>query len=118
LGLHGAQAATLLPDGDFAGSGNPFQTIFLNQNFGATNKWTVTKGSVDWIGDYWQSPSGIGGGSVDLDGLDAGTISQSLTLAPGTYTVTFALSGNPDGLPTTKLLEVNVNGAQAQGYSY
>jgi hypothetical protein len=73
---------------------------------------------VDWIGNYWAPPS-PGGGSVDLDGNSVGAISQTfLGLAAGTYKVTFALSGNPDGLPADKALEVSVNGLQAKDYGF
>ncbi|MBR0697807.1 DUF642 domain-containing protein [Bradyrhizobium lablabi] len=112
----GAAGAATIVDGDFAGAGSPYQTIGAGQTFGANNAWTVVSGSIDWIGNYWQSPGS--GGSVDLDGNSVGAISQTLqNLAAGTYTVTFALSGNPDGQPPTKGLQVGVAGT-TQTYSY
>ena len=112
-----AHAAILL-DGNFAGASNPYQTVGTGFTFGGSNAWTVVSGSVDWIGNYWTPPSS-GGGSVDLDGNSVGAISQTLfDLAAGTYKVTFALSGNPDGPPPTKALQVGVTGSTAQDYAY
>lgn len=110
--------AAVIVDGNFAGAPDPYQTIGTGSTFGANNAWTVVSGTVDWIGNYWTPPS-PGGGSVDLDGLSVGAISQTLlNLAVGTYKVTFALSGNPDGPPPIKALEVSVTGSAAQDYSY
>lgn len=73
--------------------------------------WTVTAGSVDWIGTYWQAPP-PGGQSVDLDGNSPGAISQDIITHPGqTYWLSFWLAGNPDGGDATKKLEVTVGGA-------
>lgn len=58
--------------------------------------WTVTAGSVDYVGPYWQPAEGQR--SLDLSGLGAqGTIAQSFPTVPGVpYLVRFALAGNPD----------------------
>jgi Protein of unknown function (DUF642) len=66
---------------------------------------------VDIIGNYWQPPV-AGQGSLDLDGNTDGQISQALSgLVFGQkYALTFALSGNPDGSPTTKTVQVSING--------
>lgn len=110
LALAGAaQASTLIPDGDFSApyGGGGFTTEFTS--FGP---WTVTSGSVDLIGGYWQAPGGVPNtGSVDLDGDSPGGISQTFALAPGSYDLTFDLSGNPDGSPATKTVDVSVNSA-------
>ena len=108
LGLTSASAA-IVTNGDFAGAANPYQTVGTGSSF-AGGAWTVTSGTVDWIGNYWQNP-GTTTGSVDLDGNSVGAISQTLVgLAAGTYHVTFAVSGNPDGLPEVKGLNVGVTG--------
>ena len=110
--------AAVIVDGNFAGAQDPYQTIGTNSTFGANNAWKVVSGTVDWIGNYWASPS-PGGGSVDLDGNSVGAISQTLfDLAAGTYKVTFALSGNPDGPPPSKSLQVSVTGSAAQDYAH
>jgi len=97
LGLANANA-NLVIDGDFS---NPFGGSFTTYNANSNNTfgpWTVTSGSVDLIGNYWQSPNGVGGGSVDLDGyFQAGSISQILNVTTaGLYNLSFALAGNPD----------------------
>ena len=117
LALCGAANATnLVSDGAFnspyAGSG--FATYGAGSSFGP---WTVTAGSVDLIGGYWQSPSGVGGGSVDLDGNSPGGISQAVATGPGRYTLMFDLSGNPDGSPTTKTVQVSIAGV-THTYTY
>ncbi|MEH2515780.1 choice-of-anchor C domain-containing protein [Bradyrhizobium sp. AZCC 1610] len=118
VGFSVAGHAAVIVDGNFAGASGTFQTIGTGNTFGANNAWTVTSGSVDWIGNYWTPPT-PGGGSVDLDGNSVGAISQTLFgLAAGTYKVTFALSGNPDGAPPEKSLEVSVTGSAAQDYAY
>jgi len=79
--------------------------------------WTIDSGSVDYIGTYWQASDGVR--SIDLNGTDAGSISQVLTTVVGaTYDVGFDISGNPDGGPALKELSVSANGDLAQNYSY
>jgi len=85
---------------------------FTTYNAGqAFDGFTVQSGSVDLIGNYWQGPP-PGGGSVDLDGNSPGAIAftTNLALAPGSYVLSFWLSGNPDGSPATKQLDVALGG--------
>jgi choice-of-anchor C domain-containing protein len=105
----------LIKDGDFATpyGGGTYTRYFLGQSFGP---WKVAKGSIDLIGGTWQSPT-PGGGSVDLDGTNPGAISQKLKLTAGNYRLTFDLSGNPDGSPATKTVEVTV-GTADQIFTY
>ena len=118
IGFSSAGQAATVVDGNFASAPGSFQTIGAGDTFGATGGWTVVSGSVDWIGNYWPAPS-PGGGSVDLDGNSVGAISQTLFgLAAGTYKVSFALSGNPDGAPPSKALAVSVTGSTTQNYDY
>jgi choice-of-anchor C domain-containing protein len=85
---------------------------------------TVTCGSVDYIGTYFQASNGTR--SVDLNGNEPGCISQTFATIPGaTYTVTFDLSGNPDTnsaanltSPSNKTLIVSADGSQTQTFSY
>lgn len=101
-----AHAANLVSDGDFNSpyGGSSFTTYSAGSSFGP---WTVTTGSVDLIGGYWQSPT-AGGGSVDVDGNAPGAFDQAISTGAGTYTLTFDLSGNPDGPPMSKTLQVSV----------
>jgi choice-of-anchor C domain-containing protein len=57
--------------------------------------WEVTGSSVDYIGTYWTSADGDR--SLDLDGTPgAGGVRQVITTDLGqTYTLSFALAGNP-----------------------
>jgi choice-of-anchor C domain-containing protein len=115
LALGGAaHASNLVADGTFdsPSGGGSFTTYFAGQSFGP---WTVTSGSVDLIGGYWQAPAG--GGSVDVDGDAPGAFSQTLATGTGAYTLTFDMSGNPDGGPTTKTLQVTV-GSATQTFTY
>ena len=113
-----AMASSIIADGNFdnplfAGS---FVTVNAGSSFGAGNAWTVTSGSVDLIGDYWQSPTGVGG-SVDLDGNSPGAIAQTFSAPAGSYRLTFDLSGNPDGGPSTKTVLVSA-GSASQAFTY
>jgi Protein of unknown function (DUF642)/PEP-CTERM motif len=74
------------------GSGSGFITLTGAQLPG----WTIGA-SIDHIGNYWTAQDGAL--SIDLDGLAAGTISQTLTgLSAGTeYIVSFFISANNDG---------------------
>ena len=79
--------------------------------------WTIDSGSVDYIGSYWQASDGER--SIDLNGLEAGTISQTFpTVIGATYDVTFDLSGNPDGLPSMKEVSVSATGAAPSSFFY
>lgn len=58
--------------------------------------WTVSRGSVDLIGNYWQTAHG--NRSLDLHGSPGrGGVKQTFSTKPGRiYTVTFAMAGNPE----------------------
>ena len=122
LAAPAAFAGNAVLDGDFNTSDPVFTTIFSPSSFGP---WAVTSGSVDLVGGYWQSPSGPNpptgtNGSVDLDGDAPGAISQGiLGLVDGkTYTLTFWLSGNPDGPPMTKSVDVSIGSAIDDNFTY
>jgi hypothetical protein len=77
------------PEPDPAGPG--FTTMVAVTT--AIPGWTVTRGSVDYIGAYWQHADGRR--SVDLNGNEPGAIAQTRRTRPGrTYRVTFRLAGN------------------------
>ena len=89
----------------------------LNAGDTSITGWTVDAGSVDWIGTYW--PAQDGSMSIDMSGVDAGTLSQTLATTIGnTYTVSFFLSGNPAGPPTVKTLDVSATGGAPASYTY
>lgn len=75
--------------------------------------WTVSLGSVDYIGTRWQA--GEGERSVDLSGVTSGTLSQWVDgFAPGdAYRLSFLISGNPEAGASTKTLRVGIGGQSA-----
>jgi choice-of-anchor C domain-containing protein len=102
---------------DPSSSSNGFLT--LTQPDSSITGWSVTGGSIDYIGSYWQA--GDGSRSLDLSGISRGTIaSQTIagTVASQTYIVTFLLAGNPDNGPVQKTLDVWVNGGTHASYSF
>ena len=79
--------------------------------------WTVSSGSVDWIGLLWQAKDGSK--SIDLDGNAPGAISQNLATTIGnTYSVSFYLSGNSNGGTTVKTLIVSATGTAPATYTF
>jgi choice-of-anchor C domain-containing protein len=111
-------------DGDFSpGPTNPngsgFQTYNAGQTFGTAGVWSVISGSIDLIGTYWNPPPTTPNGfSVDLNGNTPGAISQTFNLSPGSYTVGFYLSGNPDGGPSPKTVEVTLGSGTDPSFTY
>jgi choice-of-anchor C domain-containing protein len=79
--------------------------------------WTVSSGTVDWVGPLWQAQDGSK--SIDLDGNSPGAISQNLATTIGnTYSVSFYLSGNSNGGPTVKTLIVSATGTAPATYTF
>ena len=78
--------------------------------------WSVTGNSVDLIGTYWQAPRS-GGQSVDLDGNAPGGLTQTLHHYRVEYGISFYLSGNPDGSPASKTLDVSASSG-SENYTY
>lgn len=101
--------------GTYFDNGGGFQQ--LDAPNASIDGWSVDSGSVDWIGTYWTA--GAGAMSIDLSGADAGSLSQTFDTTIGnTYTVAFLLSGNPDGPPSPKMLEVSATGGTTGMYSH
>ncbi|MEU7430969.1 choice-of-anchor C family protein [Streptomyces sioyaensis] len=96
---------------------NTFDEFAAGQSFGP---WRVTRGTVDLIGaGYWQAAEGDQ--SLDLNGSDAGTASQTFTTKPGAgYTVTYSLAGNPElgRVPALKTGKVLIEGQNVQDFSF
>jgi PEP-CTERM motif len=110
-----AVAAPIVTDGNFVSGFGSFNTYSSGQTL-ASGAWTVTQGSVDQIGGYWQAPT-LGGGSVDLDGNFArGGITQVIAPSAGNYLLTFFMSGNPDGGNPLKGLTASVGGTSQNFY--
>ncbi len=91
-----AANASVVINGSFeqgpASVGN-FNTYFTGST--AITGWTVTQGSIDLIGSYWNHSDGAR--SLDMNGNSAGTIAQMIpTVAGMRYTVSFDISSNPD----------------------
>jgi choice-of-anchor C domain-containing protein len=101
--------------GTYFDDGSGFQQV--NAGDTSITGWTVDAGSVDWIGEYW--PAAEGAMSIDMSGAEPGTISQTFATTIGnTYTVSFALAGNPAGPPTIKTLDVIATGGTAASYTF
>jgi len=110
-------AVDFVVDGSFESGVNP--GVFRTLGVGSPDiaAWTISSGTIDYIGSYWQASDGVR--SVDLNGNNVGVISQTLIgLTVGaSYRVTFDLSGNPDGAPATKFVGVSVD-AFSTSFSY
>lgn len=71
--------------------------------------WTVESGSIKWVGSGWQAEDG--NSSIDMNGLGAGTLSQTFdTVANTSYEVAFYMAGNPGGTDPLKSFEVSAPG--------
>lgn len=102
-------AASMASNGSFEDGtvANPFTTLTP----GATNitDWEVVAGSVDYIGNLWQAAEGDR--SIDMTGYSAGSIRQEVpTVVGAKYQLSFAMSGNPDGGPAEKSMDVDTGG--------
>lgn len=99
----------LVNDGSFEDqpvtSGSGFDTYNQGQTFGG---WTVTGGNVDLISTYWTAEDG--NQSVDMNGLEPGTISQTVNgLNVGQqYQLSFWMAGNTAGGPNVKTLTAGI----------
>lgn len=81
--------------------------------------WKVLSGNVDLTGPYWQAARGHM--SLDLNGNQAGTIAQDIATVPGhTYTLSFALAGNPNAQcgSSDKRLRVELGNSMAADLSF
>ncbi len=101
-------------------SSQGFDTLFYGQsNATAIPDWSVTSGSVDWIGSYWQGPTSTDPWSIDMNGDTPGAIAQTFqTTAGASYTASFSLSGNPDNGTGPKTLTVGASGNAPAGFIF
>ncbi|MFE3499878.1 choice-of-anchor C family protein [Kitasatospora sp. NPDC059160] len=114
----GHRALSRFDDGSFESpkiAPNTFTEPVTGQSIGP---WLVTSGSVDLIGaGFWQAAEGDQ--SVDLNGADSGAIAQTFTTIPGaTYSVSYALAGNPGGGPALRTGRVLIDGQDFQDFSF
>ena len=95
------QATNLIQNGSFeTATVNPGSFLQLDAVSTAITGWTVSQGTIDYIGTAWQASEGAR--SLDLQGLASGGIQQTFNTTIGeTYRVTFDLAGNPFGLFST-----------------
>lgn len=107
------QAANLIQNGSFeTATVNPNPGDFIRLDAGSTaiTGWTVSQGSIDYIGTLWQASNGSR--SLDLSGENAGGIQQTFNTTVGkTYRVTFDLAGNPNTSPTIKQMRISAAGS-------
>jgi choice-of-anchor C domain-containing protein len=111
-------------EGDFTGGAFGFETLVAGSpTASAMTGWTVTEGSVDWIGNLWTAADGAM--SLDMNGTPSngvgvvGAITQTVaTTVNNTYVVQFWLAGNPDCGPGTKTLIVSATGAAPVSYAF
>ncbi len=102
-----AIAAPLNSNGSFETGTDPgsYSTLVIGDTE-SIDDWTVSNGSVDYIGTYWQASDGTR--SLDLSGNEAGAVSQTIDTVVGeTYRVRFDLAGNPAGGSTVKTVSVD-----------
>jgi hypothetical protein len=118
VGLPRAAQANLIANGNFSSPVLAYGATYCACSPSEANAivdWTITVGNVDLVpggtsadGATWEPPPG-GGQSVDLDGTEPGAIAQGFDTTQGRlYTVSFYLSGNPDGPPDIKYLAVSL----------
>ena len=107
------QAANLIQNGSFeTATVNPGSFLQLDAVSTAITGWTVSQGTIDYIGTYWQASEGSR--NLDLSGANAGGIQQTFNTTVGeTYRVTFDLAGNTDYSPTIKEMRVSAGGNSA-----
>lgn len=106
-----ASAAPLNSNGSFETGVDPgvFTTLIAGDTTSITD-WTVSAGTIDYIGTYWTASEGTD--SLDLTGYSAGAVSKTFATVVGrTYKVTFDLAGNPAGGSTVMGLTVDAGAA-------
>jgi choice-of-anchor C domain-containing protein len=98
----------IVKDGDFeqpALNSSPYRAYSAGQTFG---NWTVESGGVTLVGTFWVAAQGVQSVVFSSAATDVvGAIYQDLSTKTGTsYTLSFALAGNPQCTPTVKQMQV------------
>jgi choice-of-anchor C domain-containing protein len=110
LGAQSASAASILNGSFESGSVAPGDFTTLGTGSTAIDNWTVSSGTVDYIGTHW--PAADGNRSVDLSGNVPGAISQTVggLVIGQQYTLSFSLASNPDGGTDPQVMSVTFGG--------
>jgi choice-of-anchor C domain-containing protein len=99
-------------DGPEPEPGGPAFTPYV-MGVDAIPGWAITRGSIDYIGPYWQHADGKR--SIDLNGNAPGSIEQIIRTQPGKkYRVTFSMAGNNCGAETIKTIVVRAAGNRSE----
>jgi len=107
--------ANLLTNGSFEQPGNFAAARYVSLGDPFITGWTVTQGEVEYVGGFWKAAEGQY--SLDMNGTRAGTIAQTVATTPGqSYTLSFALAGNPS-VAGEKRLRVSAAG-QLQDFTF
>jgi choice-of-anchor C domain-containing protein len=97
-------ATNLITNGSFETGPAPGAFTTLGAGSTAINGWTVTSGTIDYIGSYWNA--GAGNRSLDMNGNSGGSISQIIgTITGRSYSLSFLIAANPDN-PVDKTMTV------------
>lgn len=110
----GAASAASIVNGSFetgpAFSGG-FTTLGTGSN--AIAGWTVSAGTIDYIGSHWVAQDGAR--SIDLAGNSPGALSQTFATTFGHgYRITYWIGRNPDGGSNPRTGFIDVGGGQTQ----
>ena len=98
-------------NGSFEIGQDPSSSLQLAAGSTAITGWTVSRGTIDYIGTYWTAANGSR--SIDLDGNIAGGVAQTIITVPGAwYSVIFDLAGNPDSAEN-KTIRIEAAGQSA-----
>lgn len=111
----GAANAASIVNGSFetGPAPNPVGYITLGTGNSSITGWTVTGGTIDYIGPYWQAQDGAR--SIDLAGNSPGALSQTFATTFGHgYRITYWIGRNPDGGANPRTGFIDVGGGQTQ----
>jgi choice-of-anchor C domain-containing protein len=109
VGISAAAGPTIVNGSFESGTGPGLFTPLTAGDSASITGWTVSSGTVDYVGTYWQAADGVR--SLDLSGSGAGAVRQTFATTVGTsYRVTFKMSGNPVGGAGTKTMTADTGG--------
>jgi choice-of-anchor C domain-containing protein len=108
----GGEPGNLLINGSFEDGPEPTGegSMPLEKGSDVIKGWRVTRGSIDYVGRYWQAAHGTR--SIDLDGSTRGGVEQTFATRKGRkYRVTFHMAGNPHPIEGPSLKKLGVQAA-------